>query len=268
MVARYFYDQGELPMSEFVWLRQGDNLPAVAVAQLLLNRTSSGAMLKVDGAFGRKTAAAVKEFQSPRRLVVDGVIGKNTWPRLKNTENLQIIDCIDVFDPDLYTSERRFLIEVGGNPITLGGMSNGIEQAVTEILRRAAGAFLVRFHGHGAPGAAGISDGHGDLPSRSSFEDNPETMRALKRLKRAFGHYGCIQFMHCQTGRGISGQRFLRKVADATGVPATAAYADQYASTLRETLRYEGATRTCCPSSGDLHTWSAGRRQFVGMTVR
>ncbi len=48
-------------MSEFVWLRQGDKLPAIAVAQLLLNRT--GESLRVDGIFGTRTAQAVKKFQ-------------------------------------------------------------------------------------------------------------------------------------------------------------------------------------------------------------
>lgn len=252
-------------MSGFVWLRQGDRLPAVAVSQLLLKRT--GHTLAVDGIFGSGTKAEVRAFQTGR-LTVDGVIGRNTWPRLRGNERLPVVDCIDVFDPDLYNSERRFLQRSGSDPILLGGMSNGIEQAVTDILGRSRNIFLLRFHGHGAPGAAGVSDGHGDIVSRSSFEDDPATMRAMRRLASAFGPYGCIQFMHCQTGRGASGARFLQKIANATGVPATAAINDQYASTLRETVRYEGRTRTVCPGGVSMSSWASGLPQFPGMSVQ
>ena len=205
-------------MAEFVWLRRGDKLPAVAVAQMLLNRT--GASLTVDGIFGQNTESAVRAFQRQRGpLAVDGVIGRNTWPRLAAHERLPIVDCIDVFDPDLYTSERKFLTNVGGTPITLGGMSNGIEQAVSDILRHTSDAFLIRFHGHGAPGVAGVSFGHGDHWERSQFETNAATRAALARLRGALGPYGSIQFMHCQTGRGQNGQRFLAMTAGATGAP-------------------------------------------------
>ncbi len=88
-------------MAEFVWLRQGDVLPAVAVAQLLLNR--QGESLSVDGNYGPRTPAAVRKFQRDHRpLSVDGVIGRNTWPRLVGQESLQIIDCVDVFDSALF----------------------------------------------------------------------------------------------------------------------------------------------------------------------
>ena len=252
-------------MAEFVWLRNGDTLPAVAVAQLLLKRT--GHTIAADGAFGPVTRTQVRDFQRDRRLSVDGVIGRNTWGRLKNQERLPIIDCIDIFDPDLYTSERHFLTAVGGDPITLGGMCNGIEQAVSDIMTRSRSIFLLRFHGHGAPGAAGVSDGHGDIVDHSSFQLDRPTMTALGRLRTAFGPYGCIQFMHCQVGRSQAGARFLRAVADATGVPATAAIRDQYASTLRETVRYEGLTRTVCPGGRSLRAWARSLPEFVGMTV-
>jgi hypothetical protein len=237
----------------------------VAVAQLLLKRT--GHPLTVDGDFGSRTKAAVTAFQSARRLGADGVIGQITWPRLSNAESLPILDCIDVFDPDLYTSERRFLVNVGGVPITLGGMCNGIQQAVSDIRARARNLFLLRFHGHGAPGAAGVSDGHGEDSDHSSFENNPATIAALGQLRGVFGRYGCIQFMHCETGSGSSGARFLRTVAEAVGVPATGAIRTQYAGSLRETLRYEGPTRTVCPGGLRLSAWAARLPQFVGMSV-
>ncbi|MCY6485811.1 N-acetylmuramoyl-L-alanine amidase [Clostridium aestuarii] len=35
-----------------------------------------------DGVFGRKTESAVKEYQKDNRLVIDGIVGENTWGRL------------------------------------------------------------------------------------------------------------------------------------------------------------------------------------------
>jgi hypothetical protein len=254
-------------MAEFAWVAKGDKLPAVAVAQLLLKRT--GHTIGIDGDFGNQTAGAVRDFQRPRGLSVDGVIGQNTWPRLSGQEQLPILDCIDVFDPDLYTSENRFLTNTGASPVLLGGMSNGIEQAVTEIRRAARGPlFLLRFHGHGNRGIAGASGGHGDLGDhRSFFQNSPPVRAALAQLRGMFGEYGCIQFMHCSTGAGPQGRAFLSMVASATGVPATAAYLTQYASTLKETLRYEGGTRTVCPEGQTLSAWAKSLPEFVGMSV-
>src|SRR5690606_41196467 len=111
-------------MAEFVWLQKGDRLPAVAVAQLLLKRSGHG--LVIDGILGDTTDQAVRAFQRERNLAVDGIIGEQTWPRLDAHERLQIIDCIDVFDPDLFRMEVRDLTRSGARPITIGGMCNGI----------------------------------------------------------------------------------------------------------------------------------------------
>ena len=43
----------------------------------------------------------------------------------------------------------------------MAGMSNGVEVAVEEIRHAARNIFLLRFHGHGDSGVAGVSDGHG-----------------------------------------------------------------------------------------------------------
>lgn len=46
-----------------------------------------GYKLKVDGIFGRKTDAAVKDFQENHQLVDDGIVGKLTRAALKEVDN-------------------------------------------------------------------------------------------------------------------------------------------------------------------------------------
>jgi len=255
-------------MANFVWLRRGDVLPSVAVAQLLLRR--AGHSIAADGIFGPRTQAAVRAFQRPRGLKPDGVIGIKTWPRLRAETRLPILDCIDVFDFTNFARKVMPLTMIGADPILIGGMSNGIEQAVSEIRQRAGGdLFLLRFWGHGAPGLAGVSTGHGKLGDhRSILRPGDPSRKALAKLKGIFGHWGCIEFMHCSTAKGPKGREFLTMVAQAAEVPATAAIRTQYSDgTLRLTMRFEGPTRTFCPGGQSLKAWAGSRRAFPGMTV-
>ena len=61
-------------------LAQGSKGAAVKVLQTILN--AEGAGLSVDGSFGPKTAAAVKEFQKKHSLAADAIVGRKTWPAL------------------------------------------------------------------------------------------------------------------------------------------------------------------------------------------
>jgi hypothetical protein len=241
------------------------------VVQKLLNR--GGAGLVVDGIFGPKTKRAVIEFQRPRNLSTDGIVGVNTWPRVSAGADLPIMDCIDVFDPSLMNLEMKDITQVGGNPLVIGGMSNGVEQAVQMILAASPGnVFLLRFHGHGAPGNAGISDGHGDLDPNSDQRADLDTrtlgvmLPIFARLSRIFGAYGCIQFMHCQTGRGARGRRLLTAIANAVGVPVSAGINDQLGGGTA-TFRFEGPTFTAVPGGQSLAAWAAGLPEFAGMSV-
>lgn len=56
-------------------LRQGDSGPAVRDLQALLR-------IPVDGAFGPRTAAAVRAFQTRNQLLPDGIVGPMTWAAL------------------------------------------------------------------------------------------------------------------------------------------------------------------------------------------
>lgn len=252
-------------MAEFPWLRQGDKLPAVAAAQALLKR--QGSRIRVDGDYGNATAAAVMAFQREKRIGVDGAVGRETWPRLRGPTEMPILDCIDVWDPSLWQLEQGSLTRSGAQPIVLGGMCNGIEQAVTMIASRARNLFLLRFHGHGNAGAAGVSDGHGEIEDHSTFRYDRATQDAMRRLRGCFGPFGCIQFMHCSTGSGQRGERFLRLIADTVGVPASGAHRDQLGGDLRTTVRYEGAVRTVCPGGVPLSVWASGLPDLPGMSL-
>ena len=63
-------------------LRVGDTGTQVEVLQWLLNHKTDYTSGKVDGIFGTKTLAAVRQYQKANGLTVDGIVGKNTWKKL------------------------------------------------------------------------------------------------------------------------------------------------------------------------------------------
>lgn len=62
---------------------QGDEAKEL---QTLLN--NNGYKLDVDGIVGKKTVAAIKDYQNANGLAVDGIVGKNTWGSLLGGSNL------------------------------------------------------------------------------------------------------------------------------------------------------------------------------------
>lgn len=72
LVARRSTSRRNLPT-----LRFGNSGLAVRALQRLL--IAKGYAIRVDGNFGALTETAVKAFQDQRNLVVDGVVGPNTW---------------------------------------------------------------------------------------------------------------------------------------------------------------------------------------------
>ena len=61
-------------------LRLGSRGPDVEAAQLALTR--AGYPTAVDGIYGAKTMAAVREFQRANSLEADGIAGPATWRKL------------------------------------------------------------------------------------------------------------------------------------------------------------------------------------------
>ncbi len=69
------------PAKTYPVLRRGSKGADVVELQKILN--GNGANLKADGDFGPGTEAAVKKYQSEKKLVADGVVGKYTWKSLE-----------------------------------------------------------------------------------------------------------------------------------------------------------------------------------------
>ncbi len=65
-------------------LRKGQHSgePPVERLQLMLNFVKGVDDLDVDGIFGPKTEAAVRDFQQNENLSTDGIVGKQTWTAL------------------------------------------------------------------------------------------------------------------------------------------------------------------------------------------
>lgn len=74
--------EDEKVMIELDVLRKGSNKRGQVLAlQALINQFGK-ANIEVDGIFGSKTDAAVRNYQKSRGLPVDGIVGKQTWTQL------------------------------------------------------------------------------------------------------------------------------------------------------------------------------------------
>ena len=266
----------------FTYLNRGSRLPTVGVLQKMLN--ARGAHLVVDGVYGSHTFNAVKTFQHNNGLPDNGVVTGNTWIRLAQEFRLPIVDCVDIFDPSLLNNEVSLLRGIGSNPIVYGGLSNGVEQVVNLILNSGvSNVFLLRFHGHGSPAAAGMGDGHGSI-EEATYDNGVCDTRVtdlsnersyiglrnfsllgphLSRLRPIFGTYGCVQFMHCETGQGPQGRALLDLISDRIGVPASAGIETQSGGGVNA-FKFEGPTVTALPDGRTLSSWSRSLPEFNG----
>ena len=67
-------------MASYSTIKSGSRGSSVSELQKLLNQNGYG--LSVDGIFGAKTQAAVRDYQAKNNLSVDGIVGQNTWGAL------------------------------------------------------------------------------------------------------------------------------------------------------------------------------------------
>lgn len=71
-------------MAQYQQVSYGSRGSAVKELQTALNRRGYG--LEVDGVFGVKTRAAVRDFQQKNQLKLDGIAGDETWGRLMRAD--------------------------------------------------------------------------------------------------------------------------------------------------------------------------------------
>lgn len=260
-------------MGSYSLLMRGDKVPTVAILQKLLNR--AGASLTVDADFGMKTEQAVFAFQRDRGLTIDGGVDGDDWARLMHTDVLPVVDCIDVFDEVLYNSQAKAVVESGGKPLMVGGMSNGLEQIATS-LGPARLVFLLRFIGHGCAGVQGVSIGRGGWieqngphgkpivhffgDERSKFKVKESKRADALGLTKIFGPLSSVEMHGCHVASGAVGHQFVTEMARTFGVPVTAGVLSQ-----RSALRFDGPTFTAYPSGKD--SWCASLPDLTPISV-
>lgn len=83
---------------------------AVIILQSLLNHL--GYNLGVDGAFGRGTDAAVKDFQQKNGLGVDGIVFTKTWTKLIELTPPIVINRMRLSEKDIVDFAKSFNLEV------------------------------------------------------------------------------------------------------------------------------------------------------------
>lgn len=239
-------------------LRRGDHLPTVAVVQSYLNQKLTGDFIKVDGIFGPKTEAAVKRFQQTQRAAQTGVMDYTLWRALvgKDWQILDSVDRADHDDPRHAPTDHEDLAPFGETLLEQFGMSRGGRVVIDSIARsgRPGEVILLRFHGHGSPGTMIVTSGRSGASAFSS-RFGPEFDQALQRLRSIFSPYGSIEFHGCRVGLGNAGRNLLARVANATGVPATAGNQSQYGGG-GTTFRFEGPTTTVGPNGQTLPQWA------------
>lgn len=76
----FFGSWTEEIMTELPIVRQGDEGGAVRTVQG--NLVARYKAVKIDGAFGPQTDAAVRQVQDAAHIIVDGIVGPQTWPVL------------------------------------------------------------------------------------------------------------------------------------------------------------------------------------------
>jgi peptidoglycan hydrolase-like protein with peptidoglycan-binding domain len=106
-------------------VRQGNEGPRVFAVQYLLR--SQGHAITVDGIFGPQTRARVMDFQGDKGLVVDGLVGQQTWSALILGRTVRSGDTGDGVRAAQYLMRHRFgkqnvVVDGDFGPITDGAV--------------------------------------------------------------------------------------------------------------------------------------------------
>jgi hypothetical protein len=251
-------------------LRRGDKLPTVALLQVLINRAMrEGEHLTVDGIFGPNTQRGLRATQHRLGQSRSGQVDESTWRALMRGQEFQVIDAVDVTDPDVWRNEAQDIQSAGGDPIMSGGMCDGIRGVTGQIQRQARSGrvVLLRFFGHGNRGVMMVAGGtrsRTDWAFTTHYMDGMVTY--LARLRPIFSPFGSAELHGCRVGAGSNGRRLLRGLCRAWEVPVTAGLRSQSAGG-RYTFRFEGPTITMFPGGGNLRSWARSLPEPAMMSV-
>jgi hypothetical protein len=259
-------------------LRVHERSPRVTLVQILLKDEYR---LRVDGVFGPKTLAAVKQFQSSSREFPGGIPTPTTWKNLFQGTGLTVVSSIDAGDAGLARDDRQALEAVGDKPIMLGAMCNGLGQLIAEVNGRSAGLMLaaLRLDGHGNLGRW-LTLSVGEVADLS--KDNPREYRKvvkeyfsyidpthfakiaplLSQLSGRFAPFGFAEHHGCSLGKRPETRKMMAKLADLWGVPVSVGTGLQSFGVIAD---FEGPVFTAYPRHMNLHSWS---HQFQNATVR
>ncbi|MGP5055634.1 C40 family peptidase [Brachybacterium paraconglomeratum] len=142
-------------------LRWGSRGGAVQELQTALN--ANGAGLAVDGVFGKRTHAAVKDYQSSKGLQVDGVVGPNTRAALNGGVSTGGASAPSSSASSSSSSSSSTIVNAArsavGTPYSWGGSSlSGMDcSGLVNYAYKAAGISLPRTSGQIANGGRWIS---------------------------------------------------------------------------------------------------------------
>lgn len=250
----------------YVGLRRGQHMPAVGVAQKLLNRFDAG--LVVDGAFGRRTSAAVRDFQRLHGLGVDGIIGQKTWPRLCDGLSLPIGDSIDLWERGKENVEATTLRQAGIDFYGAPAVSAHVSTAIRGLMSyyRGANLFLLRFHGHGRPGSQNVIGGLDGDDLHASLNrwilTGEGAAAVLADFRTMMGSIGSIMLNGCRVGAGSDGRALVERFARMTGYPVVAGLRTQWGG-ASSTFYMEGPVVVGLPRNGmSLKDWCDGLPAF------
>jgi hypothetical protein len=244
----------------YVTVKQGDHLPSVALAQARLVENGAADLL-VDGIFGPRTAVAVAAFQGREKLPVTNCVDQLTWASLIKNVPMAVVDVIDAAEIVVLEEDEPYLRDGHSHVMVNYGMSRGAMAIVERLVASEAphSVALLRFHGHGNPGAMHVSGGWVAGAIASSFRAqqfrNPEAVAAYSRLGGIMKSYGSIELHGCNVAAGSRGHQLLSGMAGACAVPVTAGLGTQNGA--QKANRFEGPVHTELPLGVSLKTWAS-----------
>ncbi len=247
-------------------IQPGESGPRVALLQILLNR--AGASVNVDGQFGQSMISAVTSFKKRVGLAGTTAVRPELWWKLPLGSNTLVVDVVDVGDPKVGGGAVQNLVQAGGDPIQLGLMCAGVEQMVSDVIRKSNGPgtiALLRITGHGNLGRW-MTVSVGDVVDATKTEQKilasedhsyvasanfTKLSHVLARLKPYFAPYGMMEHGGCSLGGRGDTRHLMQRMAILWDVPVSVGVGIQ-----TSILNFDGATFTAYPKHGTLSSWS------------